>query len=310
MRSRVLAFIVVFSGVFNTPAMADNANPPKIVSVTELSKGPYLPGDVVSIKVEHTGGYPGISSYSTSWKLPDGERNCILRDSFLNPPFLINEFFGNGVLSWTVRNCKPGIYSIYQLKIRDATRLEAIVIYPFKFEIVDFPFRQVEKGEIAPTLLTQDALDLSHIPERPKPGETFFLPKYTVRGVPVYYGLPEDEEFGDVVCSIRKKFEYPVRPGGELTVNKKGICKLYVSSDTGRNPTYDQPYIKSRLKGRIIEKSGDELGRMVARSTFFAIPVGDSSGEENLKTITCIKGKSTKKVSGTNPKCPKGFKRT
>jgi hypothetical protein len=26
------------------------------------------------------------------------------------------------------------------------------------------------------------------------------------------------------------------------------------------------------------------------------------------KTITCIKGKKTKKVSGVNPKCPKGFK--
>ncbi len=26
------------------------------------------------------------------------------------------------------------------------------------------------------------------------------------------------------------------------------------------------------------------------------------------KTITCIKGKTTKKVSGVNPKCPSGFK--
>jgi hypothetical protein len=26
------------------------------------------------------------------------------------------------------------------------------------------------------------------------------------------------------------------------------------------------------------------------------------------KTITCVKGKKTKKVSGTNPKCPKGYK--
>ena len=25
-------------------------------------------------------------------------------------------------------------------------------------------------------------------------------------------------------------------------------------------------------------------------------------------SITCIKGKTTKKVSGTNPKCPKGYK--
>ena len=28
----------------------------------------------------------------------------------------------------------------------------------------------------------------------------------------------------------------------------------------------------------------------------------------NKKNITCVKGKSTKKVSGTNPKCPKGYK--
>jgi hypothetical protein len=28
----------------------------------------------------------------------------------------------------------------------------------------------------------------------------------------------------------------------------------------------------------------------------------------NKKSITCVKGKSTKKVSGTNPKCPKGYK--
>jgi hypothetical protein len=26
------------------------------------------------------------------------------------------------------------------------------------------------------------------------------------------------------------------------------------------------------------------------------------------KTITCVKGKKAKKVSGTNPKCPKGYK--
>ena len=28
----------------------------------------------------------------------------------------------------------------------------------------------------------------------------------------------------------------------------------------------------------------------------------------NKKSITCVKGKSTKKISGTNPKCPKGYK--
>jgi hypothetical protein len=33
-----------------------------------------------------------------------------------------------------------------------------------------------------------------------------------------------------------------------------------------------------------------------------------SAAVSNRKTITCVKGKSTKKVSGVNPKCPKGFK--
>ena len=32
------------------------------------------------------------------------------------------------------------------------------------------------------------------------------------------------------------------------------------------------------------------------------------SGGVAKKTITCVKGKKTKKVSGTNPKCPKGYK--
>jgi hypothetical protein len=32
------------------------------------------------------------------------------------------------------------------------------------------------------------------------------------------------------------------------------------------------------------------------------------AGSVAKKTITCVKGKKTKKVSGTNPKCPKGYK--
>jgi hypothetical protein len=28
----------------------------------------------------------------------------------------------------------------------------------------------------------------------------------------------------------------------------------------------------------------------------------------NKKSITCVMGKKSKKVSGTNPKCPKGYK--
>ena len=38
-------------------------------------------------------------------------------------------------------------------------------------------------------------------------------------------------------------------------------------------------------------------------------PKSKSAGFNNNVTITCIKGKTTKKVSGITPKCPKGFKK-
>jgi hypothetical protein len=31
---------------------------------------------------------------------------------------------------------------------------------------------------------------------------------------------------------------------------------------------------------------------------------------KTINSITCTKGKTSKKVTGTNPKCPKGYKKT
>jgi secreted trypsin-like serine protease len=41
---------------------------------------------------------------------------------------------------------------------------------------------------------------------------------------------------------------------------------------------------------------------------FYATPKVSNSSPSRKFTITCISGKTTKKVSGVNPKCPKGFK--
>jgi len=46
----------------------------------------------------------------------------------------------------------------------------------------------------------------------------------------------------------------------------------------------------------------------VAPASATATVVLSGAAVSNRKTITCVKGKSTKKVSGVNPKCPKGFK--
>jgi secreted trypsin-like serine protease len=45
------------------------------------------------------------------------------------------------------------------------------------------------------------------------------------------------------------------------------------------------------------------------RDNPYVEPKAKSAGFESKTTITCIKGKTTKKVSGFNPKCPAGFKK-
>jgi hypothetical protein len=46
----------------------------------------------------------------------------------------------------------------------------------------------------------------------------------------------------------------------------------------------------------------------LAPASATATVVISGAAVSNRKTITCVKGKSTKQVSGVNPKCPKGFK--
>lgn len=53
-----------FSIYLPTPTYADNANPPKIISVDQITTGPYRVGDLVSFRVNYTGGNPGIKLIS------------------------------------------------------------------------------------------------------------------------------------------------------------------------------------------------------------------------------------------------------
>jgi hypothetical protein len=46
----------------------------------------------------------------------------------------------------------------------------------------------------------------------------------------------------------------------------------------------------------------------LAPASATATVVLSGAAASNRETITCVKGKSTKRVSGVNPKCPKGFK--
>jgi hypothetical protein len=56
-------------------------------------------------------------------------------------------------------------------------------------------------------------------------------------------------------------------------------------------------------------KRGTLTLSQASSSTSEGTGVSSGTSKPAKKSITCVKGKSSKKVSGVNPKCPKGFKK-
>jgi len=313
--STSLVLILILFGL-PIPTYGDNANPPKITNVIELSKGsPYKPGDVVSLKVEYTGGYPGISHYGAIWSsiCESGviaQRRGWPEPQLTDPAYFVDEFQNNGVISFTVPNCTPGTYVLSRLTIYDKTRLEDSKNGSFRFEVADTIFKPVAKGEIPPPALLADRVDFRSIPKNPRPGEIYQLPKYTEVGIPLYYYVQDEAGKGDEICRVRDKFDQLVRPGGQIKFGSAGKCEVRAISDTGGwNERYAQPDI---LANTLVIY--DPKRRHSARLEFVVGAISGANSNKNTKdkmiSIVCVKGKTTKKVSGTNPKCPKGFKRT
>ena len=296
-----------------TATYGDTANPPKITNVIELSKGsPYKPGDVVSLKVEHTGGNPGIAGYNASWSQICATGVIAQRKFWSEPKLsagwgLVNEFQGNGVISFIVPNCTPGTITLVKLTIRDETRLEHSVNNSFKFEVADTIFKPVAKGEIAPPALLADGFDFRSIPKNPRPGEIHQLPKYTKTGIPLYYYAQDEPGNGDEICRVRDNFDF-VRPGGQIKFGSAGTCALNVISDAGGEyARYGQPDI---LANTLVIYNPKR--RYSARLQFVVGTISGTKSDTNTKnkkiSITCKKGKKTKKVKAIKPKCPTGYK--
>ena len=226
---------ILVLGIFVSPSYADNTNPPKFVSVEQVTKGPYSIGDVVTYKVNYTGGNPGIRriniygagskescvtsqpilfssensmgaavSAGLTW---DTDRNF---KSFYPEPFLI---------SGVVMPCPRGNYPIKYLSIVDSTglgdALEDKVVQgssPLAALIIEVkPFDFITPiGEIKPIKI-KDSVSLKSIPKTPKSKTSFDLPRLTQNGIPVSY-------FANGSCSIAHKTII----GGDLSSNKEG----------------------------------------------------------------------------------------
>lgn len=74
---------------------------------------------------------------------------------------------------------------------------------------------------------------------------------------------------------------------------KESGAIIDVGADVGGRASYSQPEI---------------ISLATRQGSLLTFQVGVEKISSSKKTITCIKGKLTKKVTGTSPKCPTGYK--
>jgi hypothetical protein len=85
---------------------------------------------------------------------------------------------------------------------------------------------------------------------------------------------------------------------GIIQILNDGLCKLSMITALGSRASYSKPEIISPVPK-------EELGS----ASILTFQVGIEKTSSSKKTLTCVKGKLSKKVTAVNPKCPAGYKK-
>jgi hypothetical protein len=295
---KILIGVLALSLFIPIPANSDNANPPRIIDLIQLTKGPYQPGDLVTFKISYTGGNPGLDNVSIIFSGCDNK----FRLRWYESQGVIDKH-GNGVVSMAMPTCSPGIIYPTYVEIVDKTTLidsrQLQRLANLEVEISDYIYKPVRSGEIPPTVLQSHSLDLSIIPSNPKIGDSYLLPAKTSVGMPVYYRVGRSSP-----CSITRDEPYTFEmPGGILKITGNGDCNVSIQSHNGseinQRPSFAAPTISTKGSINLISSS--------TASVLYEIKMESKPEVSKKMTITCVKGKTVKKVTAVNPKCPKGY---
>jgi hypothetical protein len=306
MRKSVIVFLSLILSSFGLPSVtyADSANPPKIQKVTQITKGPYSPGDMIQFSVEVSGGNPGLKQiqissdcFNTVWFADPKDYIQIGAEGDFDPSY-INE----KLITGRIGGCRSKTYTT-SVSVVDKTLLSD----GLSFRSNDLNFEVKNKflpavGEVQPDsdymkLQSQD--DVSWAPyvnigkdhttvnkiELSKVNELFILPSFTKLGQPIDWS----EQDNNTNCQINRRFPGDV---GNLKFLGVGKCLVYASV------LYNS--IKFNVGGS--NKIGDGLGR-------YSFVIEKKNAATASSSITCVKGKLTKKVVGIKPVCPKGYKK-
>jgi hypothetical protein len=240
-------------------ATGDTANPPVIASVTQLSSGPYKPGDVLTVRVNYTGGNPGLSSItvearnlfpastSIKWSTDRLNNGILGYTAFgLKQRIRPSNKYGNGVVSRVLSGCSSDAY-IFSAQITDLTRLSDYKITwreqkvfqllgNLDYKIVsDFC---IPVGQVLPPRIPDD-IDLanlgSNLEYSSKKQFSYLLPRTSKYGQPILWSA-------DGACMV--EVDFPEDVGGTLVTEKTGDCRLSAYMETPTDK-YESPKINS-----------------------------------------------------------------
>ena len=257
-------------GFLVSPSYADNANPPIVKSLEEVTTGPYSVGDIITFKVTYEGGNPGIKLIKISGV--NNSQTCVGQGI---PP---DNFDGQTLrllsnLTWINRTVVKKNSDNYELvsgfilpcrKVSNSSTGAIVLIEdetglqnskPFSYTLTtisDDLFTPV--GEIKPIKIA-DQISIKNIPKSPKKNIIYKLPRLTQGGVPVFWFVPTGKNNPrESVCSIEKTFEGDL--GGSLKFKKSGSCILNAwpqLTDKFAYPTYS-----AQTPLTIDERSGEK----------------------------------------------------
>lgn len=281
----ILSFL--FLATLAPGSSASSANPPVIESVTQLTQGPYKPGDTISFKVVITGGEPGIKNIVLS-------AGCIKGIGFGNrllwdektieiPGFVSREIF-TSVISG---ECEDGTKSV-GVTVTDKTGITTSFNEATSY-IVQNAYL-LPNGTVRPDKLA-DYIDLKYIPAPlydPKVKQSWDLPKFTKSGVPLFWEVNSNQSKG---CTLTKRF--PTDIGGKLSLVGRGLCILnrpYVNDST--NHFYGYPIVTTNWK------IGSPTSRFIR---------GDVWVKGKPKYVLCAKGSKSFKYKSPDATCLKGY---
>jgi hypothetical protein len=288
MRIKVgLLSALVLVGLTPTALFASTANPPVIASVTQLTSGPYKPGDVITFKVSVSGGEPGIKSVAIGGGCLKGmnlNNNLFWDEKTAEVKGFISQELFTTIITG---ECESGIKTL-GVSVTDKTGVTAVLNDASKYQVNSAYLLPI--GEVRPTK-SGDAIDLTYIPVPEfdsKKLQSWNLPRVTKAGVPIFWSVSPQSKG----CKLDKRF--PTDIGGTLTLTGRGLCILSrPDTNDNTNMYFEAPTVATKWK------IGSPTNRYIR---------GDVWVKGKPKYVLCIKGSKSLKYYSPDATCLRGYK--